>query len=407
MIKLQFSSRTDEQLAEILRVGDRNDREIAFTILVERHERRLRKSLARKMPKDWVDDVLQQVWLNFDLYSRRKELSNVGGLLTTLAERRRIDELMKGADEEAIELDRFIMRDSDERLVWEGSSPEDVLARQQEQLEREYQIDYVAIAPFIEHQLSSCQRVIWTLNQTYQFPAEVISRLFEKAATYSHVYNTRKKLMAYFSSDEFKMLMDHKEDLIALDYSNAHTASFVVDIFSEPTTPNLTPDELKPLGLSLKEFKEFYDVSIMLPRWYENQLVLNTSPPSLLLVRKEDRQDWLANIIALAKDPDLDDFLFPRCCFLKFDIDGKDIILTPEPLMEFVPDFNFDTAENRAVVKPDPITGELPDLGPHNTFLAPHKPRSILPVMMASLDSSLYDETVYKEWPFLRNVEGW
>lgn len=380
-VRTDWSEKPDIWLTDALQSEQPDEVESALSAFQAKYRMQLERYVRRSLPFDWVEDVLQEIWVGFYRRARVERIENSAALLKRIAQHKRADAVRRLYAERAIESDQPAPEDADDDRFGVVASVEEILAHAEQRWVEEQQLDHLAQAPFLESMFSDCERVLWILRAFYDYPSRVISRLLGKQVNNvdSQYRYARKRLLHYFQSEEFALALAQPTLPGILAYALEKQASFVVDRFAQQVTPQFALDELKPLGLTPETFQEQYVISLMMPWWYEAQQTFKTNLPSLLLTRRTDWQRLQHGLKQLAKNPARTDLAFPEECLINVDVEEDAIRLSVQVLIEMVP-----SDEN-------------------NTYVSMHRPRTILPVVLASWDPSLYTSEVHKRWPFLTN----
>lgn len=390
--KENWKKKSDEWLLQVLCDPDVDAQEQALIQLQQRYDRQIKQMVRRKVRSDWVEDANQEIWKGIFQSVRRNQgkVVNVGGYLYAVAKYRIADIVDRLTCEDNLEHDRGTSAIFDiEELSREISVEEEVL-REEEQVVACTQLEFVQLVPFVDSVLSDCQRVIWLLARLLGYPQTVVTRLMgKKYATirseYRHAHN---KLLKYFQSDEFAYLLEDSELPKSLRFATKREASVVVERFAEMTTPRLTPDELKPLGLTPEEFEQQYVASLIMPRWFETQTQMELNLPSILLTRRSQWPDLGIHLQKLYQGTNSTEYT-PLECLIHFSIDDDNIILKPTSLMEMIPELN-------------------PIQWTDNTFVTAHAPRMTVPVIWGFWDESMVNDNEaaqeYIHWPFMRSL---
>ncbi|MCA9910818.1 MAG: hypothetical protein KC519_19315, partial [Anaerolineae bacterium] len=280
--------------------------------------------------------------------------------------------------------------ESDERLFGMEVAAEDEVYQLEENIVSRTELEFTQLVPFVDSVLSDCQRVLWMLVRMLEHPQTVVSRLLGKdySTTRSEYRHARNKLLRYLQSTEFQHVLEYGELPKALHFEPQREASVVVDRFAHMTTPQLTEDELKPLGLSVDEFQQHYVASIITPRWFSSAAEMNMNRPSLLLTRRDQWPDLGIHLRGLYEHRQ-DTSHTPLECILDFTIDGDNIVLERASLVEMIPEL-------------DPVGWS------DNMFVTAHEPRMTVPVIWGFWDKSMVDEkelqAEFEHWPFMRGA---
>ncbi|MCB0107398.1 MAG: hypothetical protein KDE53_15870, partial [Caldilineaceae bacterium] len=347
-----------------------------------------------KLPYDWVENTVQDIWVGFyrSVQAHNGEIQNVGGYLYGVTRNKIADAVRKLTRERAIEYDSATEDDteSDARLFGVEVAAEEAVYRLEEDIVAKIELEFTQLVPFVDAVLSDCQRVVWMLVRMLNVPRNVVNRLLGKSySKASKEYrNAHNALLDYFQSREFQHVLEYGELPKSLQFEPQREASVVVNRFAHMTTPLLTEDELKPLGLSVKEFQQHYVASIITPRWFDSAEYMRINQPSLLLTRREQRPDLGIHLRRLY-DQRQDTSDTPLECIVNFTIEEGKILLEPASLVEMIPEL-------------DPVGWS------DNMFVTDHEPRMTVPVIWGFWDESMVDEeelqAEFEHWPFMRGA---
>ncbi len=382
-----WTQKSDEELTAALQSDDPDDGKRALEVLAEKHQEKLAAYMRAKMPQDWVDEAVQNTWQSFMTNVRRGEtIGNVGSLLWTHAERRRADVVRKLTAERRIEHNRHPLDtayDDDTRGFQADVGLERKLEEYEVNLYRGSIGRMAQQASFIDTLLSDCQRVLWTLRVMHAYPPKTVARLMGKTigVVYTETSEARKVVWDYGNSEEFELAGAGQAPEAPWLPNALPISATVIERFAEPALPRLTPDELKPLGLTNQELQQHYQASLMLPRWYDGAGDLVPTPPFLVLTRRPDWEQMQTLFARLKRDPaDLPDE-FPEEALIRVDVEADYIHLRVEPIHQMVPD--------------DPEFSLEPD-----TYVAVHASHLRLPVILGAYSRSLYTPELRQRWPF-------
>ena len=364
--------KSDEELLAALRGEDPQEIDLAMQTLQTKYGDMV-KNYAYKMVKwhTWVepDDIVQESFIGFYKYVRGKNVKKgVRSLLMGIAHNKCVDALKKQEHERKLENDIPLSEQTDV----------------EEYLEREELSESIEQLPFISP-LSDCQRVVLVMRGLYQYSPRVVARLMGKSrgTIDSHFSAANKRVEVYLKSEEYELDIASKDWPRAASYAEIQKPSLVVERFANLITPRFTSEELKPLGLAIEEFRANYVASVMLP--WEPPQKGKPGYLSMVLTRRQDLESMQSMLKRLSKDRKNPDELSPEECLLKVDIDNKNIVLTVEQMVEFLPE-------------PEEWRGSpLSD----NTYMLFHSPRMNIPVTLGFFDRSLYTPDLYERWPFL------
>lgn len=326
-------TKSDEWLAEVLQRGDPQDIDLALQILHDRYQAKLERRLIGKFPEDWVETVIQNIWISFYNEVKVKGITKqVSSLLGKIAKRREIDAIRQRQAERRIENDIPINWGDDE----DGLQIEVLDEPFEEQIDKRVQLRFLRQIPFIDSVLSDCERVLWILREQLGYPSITVGRLTGKQSytVHSALYTARKKAKEFIESEEYELSLATQELRGLISSPSLQSGSLVVERFSNCITPHLTPDEIKPLGMTNEELQANYAASLLLP-WEPDQDD-EMGGPSLILTRKTDWTKMQDTFKRLRKNRTETEYLSPEECLLKIDRDNENIILTVEQMLEFL-----------------------------------------------------------------------
>lgn len=280
-----WKNKTDVWLAEVIRQGDSAEAsDQAMRILQERFQQRLQSYVAQKLPYDWVEEVVQEVWLGFYRYVKVKEIKqDVPNLLWGIARRKRADAVAKLTAERNIEQN---LLPSDELTVEQQSSIDipihDLIINKEDR-------QFIRQIPFTSV-LSDCERVLWVLRENYEYPVAIVSRLTGKNSQniYSSLYNARKRVSKYLKSEDHDVWLANR-----FDEENLHPQErkpiISLEQFSDLLVPVFSTDELQSLGVTAEAFATNYQVSVALPLLHQSGMLSEVGQLNLVL-HHPDRQ---------------------------------------------------------------------------------------------------------------------
>jgi DNA-directed RNA polymerase specialized sigma24 family protein len=290
-----MATKSDEFLVGAWIRGDSGDSRLAQQVLHDKYktmlERRIRKTLWKAgvdNPQDWIDDVSQETWIAFDVCVRveRKQITKgPGQLLWGIAGKKALFKARQLRNEHKFENDEPL---SDQITTVGADEIMEASIKYEEGRKLLLQLPFLA-------QLSDCQRVAWMLQLLYKFSPSVVARLMDKKRgvidTHFSVANSR--ILEYKLSEEFEqysggvvLQRDNYYDRYAAEW-----AGFFVERLSEPVTIQLTPEELKPLGLTCEEFRTHYVTSLILPGPSDRILTSKYQDPLYVLLTR--KSDWV------------------------------------------------------------------------------------------------------------------
>lgn len=394
-----WDRKSEEWLLSALKSESEEDVNQAIETLRQQFGPQIRRAVRAKVPSDWVDDVVQDVWIGF--YQRVvsgqvKIQTSIGPYLSGITRYKIADAAEQLNHENIIECDLDDELERDASKLWDGvdaSEAEDTYQRQEELVIARTQMAFVELVPYVDKVLSDCQRVLWSLVRMHEMAEKDVSRLLGKkySTIRSQYRHSRNKLVKYFQGQDFEALLQTGQLPKRLQFHPYREASVVVERFAEMTAPEFTEDELKPLGLAPKEFIENYTASIITPRWFSDEKQLEINRPSILLTRKDQWSDLNLHLQRLYRD--LKDTRYtPLECLIDFTIDDGNFILQPASLVEMIPDM-------------------YPEGMSENAYIAAHQPRMVKPVTWGFWDPSMEEDehaqAEYEHWPFMSGVGDW
>ena len=380
----------DEWLVEVLQSGDPVEAQVARQMLRQRYDRKLRILILRKISPGHEEDVLREIWLAFFSIVRREKIrKGVSNLLLTLMRNKRADEVRRIRRERNIEENHV-------SLDWDESKAETTVASLhdpiEDQLEKRVQKQTLRQIPYRTNLFSPCERVFWILREQLDYPLPLIARITAKKPNviFSALYNAREKVKKFVASHDFDFF-ETDQDLRDDIWPEQRETKLVVESFSNCVVPQLTPDELKPLGLSVEAFQKRYAASIMLPRYDPEDIEIGL--PYLVLTQRRDWDEMRTMFKRLSRRRGLKklDFLSPEQCLLKLDQADENVIVTPDQVFEFLPE-------------PDHWV-EIEHLSEH-TYLAVHSPFMRIRVSFGFFAQDLITSEVRRRWPFLPEDAG-
>jgi|GEM_PF-3173377 len=373
------SEKSDEWLVGALRGEDPQEIELAMQKLRERYGSRVRRNAYHRIQgHEWVDldDIVQDTFEGFYKYVRGHEVRvSVSALLNNIAYNKCANEINKQDKERKFEYDIPVSEESGGEVVLEKKE-RDQFARQ---------------LPFASP-LSECQRVVFATRGLYEYPPRVVARLLgkDRSTVDTHLSVAMKRVRGYLKSKDYAL------DVASLEwpwtpYRKAQQPPrLVVERFANCISPQFTPDELEPLGLTVEEFQDNYVASLMLP--WEPIESEELRYPSLVLTRRPEWNSMQEMFALLKKDRHASDQISPEECLLKLDvdIDNEHIILSVEQILEFFPE-------------PEHWVEE--DISEY-TYLSVHRPKLTISVSLGFFDSALFTPELYERWPFLTEEAG-
>lgn len=393
--KDNWEIKSDAWLLQALCSADVDDQNRSINQLQHRYGWQVTKRVHAKLPPEWVEEVMQEIWQGFyrSVRSNQGNISNVGSYLNRITQHRIADAVERLTRERSIEYGGGPSKDEiDIEELGETLSAEEDVMRDEELAVARTQLEFVQLVPFVDAVLSDCQRVLWLLTRLLDYPQTVVSRLMGKnyGTIRSEYRHARNRVLRYFRSAEFGYLLQESQLPKSLRFEPQREASVVVERFAEMTTPYLTPDELKPLGLTPAEFEQEYVASLIMPRWFKTQSQMELNLPSLLLTRRTQWSDLGVHLQKLHQGMKNTDYT-PLECLIHFSIEDDNIILEPASLVEMLPELD-------------------PPGWTDNTFVTAHAPRMTVPVIWGFWDESMANEDEVKQeyvhWPFMKSLGG-
>jgi RNA polymerase sigma factor (sigma-70 family) len=374
------SEKSDEWLVEALRGDDPQEVDSAMRDLQARYEAEVRRYAYHRIAgHSWVDldDVVQETFTGFYKYIKGHKVDvGVRALLLRIAKYKCADAINKQEKERKFEYGIPLPGESGTAVFLE--------MRERDQFARQL--------PFTSP-LSECQRVVFALRSLYEYPPRVVARLLgkERGTVDTHLSAANKRVREYLQS------MDYELDVASRNwpwtkYRMAEKPpGLVVERFANCISPQLTADELKPLGLTAEEFQNNYVTSLMLP-WAPIDESEEPRRPFLILTQRMEWDSMQEMFVQLKKDPRATDQISPEECLLKLDadLDNEYIILSVEQILEFFP---------------EPENWAEKDIS-ENTYISVHHPKLTIPVSLGFFDRSLLTPEVHERWPFLTEEAG-
>jgi hypothetical protein len=128
-------------------------------------------------------------------------------------------------------------------------------------LEVLYQIPYAA-------GLTDCPRIVWMLNEIYEYPPLVIARLMGKKRNVvdTNLFDARYAVKKFGEAMKRTGLSPY--DLSIADLRIPQETGVVLERTAKPVNPLFSEDELKPLEMTVEEFNTHYVASFMMPGPY-------------------------------------------------------------------------------------------------------------------------------------------
>jgi DNA-directed RNA polymerase specialized sigma24 family protein len=411
-----WARKSDAQIGEAFGSNDPIDRELAERVLHDRYGGHLLSFVKQAVPVGWVqpEDVVQDIWLGLHKTIKAHGVkSGIRQLLWNIAWRKRADAVRLAKLEEKIESNDAFLEDvihsNAEHLE---SSLEDLLVGQE-------RLGFLQQLPYTHGLLSDCQRVAWVLRENLDYPPSVVARILGKHNTLiSPVVSAARVQMRDY-------LMELEKDEMREIAVWPSSEGPVIEWFNNPIIPQFTHEELRPLDLTIEEFRANYVASLVLPRFEDAPLVgasdlMSKSPwcAYLLLSRRQDwltmsnrsrrahlvpEIDWYESLRVDSLDEQLDALRTEvrnhsdhYLCSLHMDSNRESVIITPLGFLAFAPELYW-PEPSLEHLKPiankldrAPTDAELATLYPpmsafrttlslnQYTTLALHKPKSLL-----------------------------
>ncbi len=331
---------------------DEQDRDIAGQILHEEYQPRILGYIYNRLgtTREDAEALSQEVWLDFIKRVRVEGLrEGVSQLLfgrKGIATRRVIDAIRRRQVEISLESNFPLVEEENAGQVRREDNPVEELymARETTQQSRRF------FQHVIDTQLTDCQRVAWIMVQRFEYDRDVVARLMGKkrADIDQAISNANMRLRRYRDSGDYDVDLAHWEMKVEqpLDIAQHRSQGKVstIERFLNPRPPRLTPDELRPLGISREEFEAKFitslrleqssaaeskpgQVSLLVMSWYE-YLAMNSflNRASELLHKGKESFSWNdvgVESLADLKVFELDEFL------MSIEIDDGNVCLTP------------------------------------------------------------------------------
>lgn len=368
-----FEKKTDMALAEIARLSeDPDERNRVFEEIYRRHNQQVVTRLRRVLPIDWVETTKQQIWEEFSYYICANTVDDdLSKLLRGFVRNIRADAIKQVKREREIEFDKPV---EDYASLFASYSPEDISIVEEEQQEISQQFSAHYQHLFLSFLLTDCQRVLLELSSLHGYRTDTISRLLGKkrGTIYEHKSAALKRVDNYLKSAKFQMAVESRSLTSLWSTDIVPPNSLVVDRFSEKILPQFTPEELKPIGITMSELTKFFEFSLLFPHSLQENATSLTSP-SLLLMRKTDHKKLDRIYKRLQRNPDSLPDEFPVEALIRMDVEDGNFILSVDPMVQIFPD-------------PDQLIGD-------DHFMMLHSPRMRLPIVLATYDDDLSEFT--------------
>lgn len=299
-------AQTDDWLLEAWRKEDQPERNIAATIVEARYRKELTDYVRRKLPEDWVEDTVQDVWVEFWAYLKTHE-TRVGLpqlLIGGIGHNVRVDAVKKLVRERQIEAG----------ILTEKAPNTFQLARLADEIQElrsleiaKQRVAFLRELPREERLLSDCQWVMWKLCKNFLFPSPEVARLMGKSTgvVYSSVSAAKQRLQGHIRAQDFSYVSENGTTARSREVGGSDVGSGpIFDWFSAPLLPQLTPEELKPLSLTHEELHAEYHVSL----WVPNSVLKSApddpadEPATLLLTPRKHLNEMQFTLEALHKN---------------------------------------------------------------------------------------------------------
>lgn len=314
--------KTDEELAELVRTAG-DDRDLAIRVLWDRYYPVLAKRFIRQFGDVEGEDMAHLVLERFILYvSYNKIEFKVDNLVNTIAKRSGIDVLRKKT---ATERKLF----HTDRILDFGEIPD-----RKRPSTRWGGGEVKNLYPLLLR-LSVCQRMAWILNSLLGYHGEAVGRLMGRSSNtiYVSCYQARKHIKSAINRRSGKEDSDNQIFVNAesLGYLGRH---LFLERNDHDINPDLRIDELKPLGLSPREFKR-HRASIFLP-WYEDELQQTEIGDVYLILGKPFEPSMQEIVERFDRVDTVQDHNIPDEYLIKVKFDGDNIALEPQGLIRFL-----------------------------------------------------------------------
>jgi hypothetical protein len=169
-----------------------------------------------------------------------------------------------------------------------------------------------------------------------------------------------------------------------------------IERFAEKLIPQLTPDELKPLGLSLNELQTHYVTSLIMPR-EPDPTKKSDHINYLLLTRQSDWQLMQQLFQQIRRNPEAQQDEFPEECLISVKVDGDNLELNIETMLRMLPDVGFVYAD---------FYGSEVGSFVSNNCVSVHAPRIRMPASLLGFGREAYSEDFNERWPFVTPDKG-
>ncbi len=254
----------DEYLADaIYRATQEEDweaRNLAVAILYDKYHQALLRFATGQLRgnSDIAQEVLQTVWFQFAQRAgkeKEEKVQSVRSLLYTITRRRCIDERNK-RDWTEVSIEDYDNLFSDENV---------------EDYAIDKDMERIISQPWVvDTFFSDYQQILLTLRQS-EYPSRIVGRLLGKTdhSVDELMRKARiKRAEAAKHIDDFYFCQEEKlwgNDWVAHWCSTRLPTVNTLELFPTPITPQLTPEELKPLGLTPDALRTNFITSLILP----------------------------------------------------------------------------------------------------------------------------------------------
>ena len=159
--------------------------------------------------------------------------------------------------------------------------------------------------PYGDLFLAPCERLDIGTGSTIQTSGAFISRLLDKSGdTLNTNWSTAtQEIGRQIRANDYRPTMWEDNPFVLRPQHRSEDAT-VVEQFRDAFIPNLSPDELKPLGIDLEELKKNYLATLLVPRWMKAETQQSDyGRLSLLLVETEAMEEWKTQARKLVRNP--------------------------------------------------------------------------------------------------------
>jgi DNA-directed RNA polymerase specialized sigma24 family protein len=378
-----YDNKGDEWSVAALLSDDQELRNAVAEYLMAKHNPDLIRYLRKRLPKSWAELAISEVWAGFYRTIQSQGVrESIGQLLGGIAKYKWVDMMKLRERERQLEAD----------IPYELASMTTV----EDMVELDELTEYKIGVPYGNSVLTPCQRVIWALERQYEFPREIISRILGKSrgTLDTHMSQANHKVKAEIEAERDRPMYWH-DNPFAAERRSMSDAAVIVENFGSWLIPQLTPEEIEPLGLRQVELAQNYHALLIVPRWKRAASDTEYGQLSLLLVRREAKDQWKKEVGRIERNPEAKRFRFPEACMVDLDVDNGSINLSVQMLVEIWPD--IDSTEYSG-----------------HTYLSTHHSPLLVPITLGEWHPSMYldpehnqEVTVYERWPFVPHDETW